>query len=92
MLSDGAVVSGATVRLIVRVAVRELPAPSLATTVKVFAPVESDTLRLQFAVLLPDAVPPVAVDPFTLTLVIPLPPAPLSVAVPDNVMLDVVTD
>jgi hypothetical protein len=71
--------------------VRVLPAPSLATTVKVFAPIARLTERLQFAVLLPDAVPPVALVPFTVTLVMPLPPAPLSVAVPLNVMLEVET-
>jgi hypothetical protein len=39
-------------------------------------------LRLQFAIALPVAVPPVADNPFTVTLVIPLPPVELSVAVP----------
>ncbi len=91
MVSVGAVVSPAAVRVIERVDVLALPAPSVATTVNVFAPVESDTLRLQFAVPFPDAVPPVAADPLTVTLAMPLPPAPLSVAVPESMMLDVVT-
>jgi hypothetical protein len=89
MVSAGTVVS-ADVRLIVRLDVRRLPAPSVATTVNVFEPVESGTLRLQFAVLLPEAVPPVAVAPSTVTLLMPLPPLPLSLAVPASVMLDVV--
>jgi hypothetical protein len=88
--SVGAVVSDDP-RVIVIDVVRALPTVSVATTVKVFAPVESDTLRLQFAVLVPDAVPPVAAPPFTVTLWMPLLPAPLSVAVPLNVIVDVVT-
>ena len=88
--SVGAVVSDEP-RLIVIDDVRALPTVSVATTVNVFAPVASETLRLQFAVLLPVAVPPVAATPFTVTLWMPLLPAPLSVAVPLNVMLDVVT-
>jgi hypothetical protein len=71
--------------------VRVLLAPSFATTVSVFAPLTKLTERLQFAVLLPVAVPPVALLPLTVTLVMPLPPAPLSVAVPLNVMLEVET-
>jgi len=82
--SDGAVVSGVG-RLIVMLAVRALPAPSVATTVNVFGPATSATLRLQLALVLPAAVPPVAAAPFTVTLVMPLPPAPLSVAVPASV-------
>lgn len=68
-----------------------LPAPSRPTTVIVFAPPASETLRLQFAVPVPDAVPPVADAPLTVTLVMPLPPVALSLAVPDTVMLEVVT-
>ncbi len=90
-LSVGAVVSVVDCRVIVSVTVRAFPMVSVATTVNVFAPDESVTLRLQFAVLLPVAVPPVAEAPFTVTLPIPLPPFPLSLAVPDSVMLDVVT-
>jgi hypothetical protein len=41
--------------------------------------------------MLPVAVPPVAAAPLTVTLEIPLPPLPLSVADPLNVMFDVVT-
>jgi hypothetical protein len=87
----GAVVSAADARVIVSVAVRLLPSLSVATTVSVLAPDDSETLRLQFAVPLPDAVPPDADEPFTQTPVMPLPPAPLSLAVPASVMLDVVT-
>jgi hypothetical protein len=90
MLSVGAVVSGLD-RLIVIVAERGLPAPSVATTVNVFAPVAIATLRLQFAELLPVAEPPVAAAPLTVTPVTPLPPLPLSLAVPASVMLDVAT-
>jgi hypothetical protein len=90
MVSVGTVVS-ADVRLIVRLEVRRFPAPSVATTVNVLEPVESGTLRLQFAVVLPEAVPPVAIAPSTVTLLMPLPPLLLSLAVPASVMLDVVT-
>jgi hypothetical protein len=38
-------------------------------------------------VLLPLAHPPLALDPFTVTLEIPLPPEPLSVAVPASVIV-----
>src|SRR5678815_1833993 len=70
---------------------RVLPAPSVAMTVTTLTPVAKLTLRLQFAALLPVAVPPVAAAPLIVTLEIPLPPVPLSVAEPANVMLDVVT-
>jgi hypothetical protein len=70
---------------------RVLPAPSVAMTVTTLTPVAKLTLRLQFAALLPVAVPPVAAAPLIVTLEIPLPPLPLSVAEPANVMLDVVT-
>ena len=60
-------------------------------TVTTLTPVTKLTLRLQFAALLPVAVPPVAAAPLTVTPEIPLPPVPLSVAEPANVMLDVVT-
>jgi len=89
--SPGAVVSVPEPLVTVSVDVRTFPAPSVATTLNVFAPIESETFRLQFAVLLPEAVPPVAVAPFTVTLVIPLLPVPPSLAVPASVMLDVVT-
>ena len=91
MLRVGAVVSAGAVRLIVNVVVRAFAAPSVATTVKVFDPVASGTLRLQLAVLLPVAVPPGAEAPLTVTPVMPLPPRPLSLAVPASVMLDVAT-
>src|SRR5215204_3114240 len=68
-----------------------LLAPSRASTRIVLAPATSETLRLQFAVLLPVAVPPVAAAPLTVRFEIPVPPVPLSVAEPANVMLDVVT-
>jgi hypothetical protein len=68
-----------------------LLAPSRASTVSVLTPATSETLRLQFAVLLPVAVPPVAAAPLSVRLEIPLPPFTLSVAEPANVMLDVVT-
>jgi hypothetical protein len=66
-------------------------APSRASTVIVLAPITNDTFLLQFAAMLPVAVPPVAAAPLTVTLEIPLPPLPLSVADPLNVMFDVVT-
>ena len=84
-------VTGASARLTVICEDRALPAPSVATTVSTFAPMDRVTFRLQVAELLPLAVPPVAADPLTVTLVMPLPPAPLSVAVPANAMLEVVT-
>jgi hypothetical protein len=87
MANVGAVES----RTIVIGNVRALPAPSMATTVITFAPLDSVMPRLHLAVLLPLAVPPVAAAPLTVTLVIPLPPEPLSVAVPVNVMLEVAT-
>jgi len=88
--SIGAVVSVA-LRFTVICADRVLPAPSAATTLSRLAPATSETLRLQFAVLLPVAVPPVAAAPLTVRLEIPLPPVPLSVADPASMMLDVVT-
>src|SRR5262245_34968835 len=74
----------------VLVAVRVFPAPSRATTVMVFEPGTRLSGLLQFAVAVPDAVPPAAAVPFTVTLVTPLPPA-LSVAVPLTVIFAVVT-
>ena len=67
-----------------------LPAPSVASMVIVLAPDVSVMLRLQFAVLLPVAVAPVA-RPLTETLVTPRPPRLLSVAVPLIVTLADVT-
>jgi hypothetical protein len=78
-------------RLTVMFVVRALPEPSVATTVSTFAPGASVTLRLQFAVELPEDEPPVATEPLTVTRAIPLPPAPLSLAVPASVMPDVLT-
>jgi hypothetical protein len=68
------------------VVVRALPAPSVATTVIVLAPGFSVSERLQFALTFPLVVPPDAADPFTVTLAMPLPPMPLSDAVPASVM------
>jgi hypothetical protein len=72
------------------VVVRALPAPSVATTLTVLAPPTSVRLLLQLAVLLSVA-EALVVLPFTVTRVMPLPPAPLSVAVPLSVMLDAFT-
>jgi hypothetical protein len=47
-----------------------------------FAPVVSVKDRLQVATPLAVAAPPEAACPFTVTLTMPLPPVPLSVAVP----------
>jgi hypothetical protein len=66
------------------------PAPSVATTLRVLAPPTSVRLLLQPAVLLSVAEALVA-PPFTVTRVTPLPPAPLSVAVPLSVMPDTFT-
>ena len=79
------------VQMIVIGVVRALPAPSVATTVSTFAPADRLTLLLQFAVLLADDVPPVANWPLTVTLAMPLPPDPLSVAVPAKVIVAVPT-
>jgi hypothetical protein len=84
-------VTGATARLIVICEALRLLAPSRASTVIVLAPITNETFLLQFAAMLPVAVPPVAAAPLTVTLEIPLPPLPLSVADPLNVMFDVVT-
>ena len=78
-------------RVIVICTVLRFPLVSVATTVKVFAPLTSVTVRLQFATALPAAVPPVAAVPLTVMLVTPFPPMPWSVAVPLRVMLDVFT-
>ena len=91
MIDSVGAVESAAARVMVICEVRALPAPSVATTVSTFAPFHSGTLLLQLAVLFPLAVPPVAAEPFTVTEAIPLPPAPLSLAVPANVMLDVDT-
>jgi hypothetical protein len=72
-------------------ALREFPAPSVATTVTTLDPSESVTLRLQLAVLLPLDVPPLTVEPFTMMLLMPLPPVPASLAVPLTVIVLVVT-
>src|SRR5437773_797971 len=50
----------------------------------VLAPWLSVKLRFQFAVLDPDAVPPIAPTPFTVTDEIPLLPCPESEAVPNT--------
>jgi hypothetical protein len=68
-----------------------LPALSTASTETVLLPEFRVIVRLQFAVLLPDAAPPLAACPLTRTVVIPLPPLPLSVAVPRIVWLADVT-
>ena len=62
-----------------------------ATTVMVLAPAANVSVLLQLALALPVAVPPVAATPFTITCWIPLFPRPESVAVPDSVILAVVT-
>src|SRR5262249_35365408 len=71
--------------------VRALPAPLVAMTVGRLEPPTSVTARRSSAVAAPVAVPPVAAAPFTVTLEMPLLPVPLSVAVPDSVMLAVLT-
>src|SRR5262245_54560736 len=87
-VNDAADIFGAAaVYVSVIVDVRTLLAPSAAVTVIVLLPFESVSAWLQFAVLFPAAAPPDAVTPLTFTLVTPLPPAPLSVAVPLSVML-----
>jgi hypothetical protein len=57
----------------------------------VFDPVFNVIVRLQFAVFDPLAVPPLAATPFTVTDEIPLLPSPESLAVPDTVIVAVVT-
>jgi len=64
---------------------------SFATTIIVFDPSARVIVALQFAVFEPLAVPPLAAAPFTVTDEIPLFPRPESVAVPDTVMVLVVT-
>jgi hypothetical protein len=71
--------------------VRTLPAPSVAATVITLGPPASVSVQFQYAVLVPDAVPPEAGDPFRVTLRMPLPPVALSVAVPDIVMVVVLS-
>jgi hypothetical protein len=85
--TDTALTASGAPYVIVVVTVRAFPAPSRATTVIVLAPEESVIARLQFAVVLPDDVPPEAAVPLTVMLVMPLPPAPLSLAVPLSVMV-----
>src|SRR4026209_2498661 len=58
------------------------PAPSVASTVIVLTPADRVIKRLQLATSLPDAPPPAAATPLTMTLVMPRPPLPLSVASP----------
>jgi len=87
MISAGSVES----RIIGICTVLRFPLVSVATRVKMFAPLTSVTVRLQFAIALPAAIPPVAGVPLTVILVTPLLPIPASVAVPLRVMLDVFT-
>src|SRR5215203_7491552 len=75
------VICGSVYRIVVD-SVRALPAPSVATTVTALRPLASVSTRLQFAEAFPVAVPPLALAPFIVTLLIPLPPLPLSLAVP----------
>ena len=64
------------------------PEPSVAITVMLFAPELSETVALQFAVAVAEAVPPLLATPLTVTDEIPLLPFPLSVAVPLTSRLD----
>jgi hypothetical protein len=64
---------------------------SFATTLMVFEPGERVIERLQLAVPRPVAVSPFARTPFTVTDETPLSPLPVSVAVPETVIVLVET-